>query len=78
MQAIALLYAGKEDCTKTPANTTVTVERPAPQPIEEEEEEIIITAEKKEEKPKRRGFGIFNGILDKFGKLIEEGENDDN
>ena len=78
VQAIALLYAGKEDCTKTPANTTVAVERPAPQPIEEEEEEIIITAEKKEEKPKRRGFGIFNGILDKFGKLIEEGENDDN
>jgi cell division protein FtsA len=76
IQAIALLYVGKEDCTKTPANTTVTVERPVPQPIEEEEEEIIITAEKKEEKPKRRG--IFNRIMDKFGKMIEEGENDEN
>ena len=75
IQAIALLYAGKDDCTKTPANTTATVERPVPQPIEEEEE-IIITAEKKEDKPKSRN--IFNRIMDKFGKMIEEGENDDN
>ena len=78
IQAIALLNAGKEDCTKTPANSTVAVERPVPQPVEEEEEEIIvITPEKKEEaKPKRRG--LFDRIKDKFGKIIEEGEDDDN
>ena len=78
IQAIALLNAGKEDCTKTPANSTVAVERPVPQPVEEEDEEVIvITADKKEdEKPKRRGF--FDIIKDKFGKIIEEGEDDDN
>ena len=78
IQAIALLNAGKEDCTKTPANSTVAVERPVPQPVEEEDEEIIvITPEKKEEaKPKRRG--LFDRIKDKFGKIIEEGEDDDN
>jgi cell division protein FtsA len=77
IQAIALLNAGKEDCTKTPANSTVAVERPVPQPVEEDEEVIVITADKKEdEKPKRRGF--FDIIKDKFGKIIEEGEDDDN
>ena len=72
IQAIAILNAGKEDCTKTPVNSTV-VERPAPEP--EEEEEIIITPATKEEKPKRRN--IFSTLFDKFGKIIEEGEQDD-
>ena len=72
IQAIAILNAGKEDCTKTPVNSTV-VERPAPEP--EEEEEIIITPAAKEEKPKRRN--IFSTLFDKFGKIIEEGEQDD-
>ena len=77
IQAIALLYAGKDDCTKTPANSTAVVERPVPQPIEEEEEEIIIKAEKKpEEAPKRKN--IFTQIFDKFNKIIEEGEDADN
>ncbi|MBR3951331.1 MAG: cell division protein FtsA [Bacteroidaceae bacterium] len=77
IQAIALLNAGKEDCTKTPANSTVVVEPPVSQQAEEEEEVIIITGDKKEEeKPRRRG--IFGILKDKFGKMIEEGEDDDN
>ncbi|MBQ5750340.1 MAG: rod shape-determining protein, partial [Bacteroidaceae bacterium] len=78
IQAIALLYAAKDECTKTPANSNVPVERPTPVPIVEEEEEIIITAEKKsDEKPKRRKT-IFDRIIDKFGNMIEEGERDEN
>lgn len=74
IQAVGLLYAGSEDCTKTPANVQVEVEQPVA--IEPEEEEIIITPEEKEETPKRKR-NIFSALFDKFGKLIEEGENDD-
>jgi len=74
-----LLYAAKDDCTKTPANSAVEVERPQPVvvvPEEDDEEEIItITPEKHEEKPKRRS--IFSSFFDKFGKMIEEGESED-
>ena len=78
IQAIALLYAGKDDCTKTPANSNVAIERPAPVPVVEEEEEdgeIVITIdEKPKEKPKKKG--LFDLIKDKWGQIIEEGEND--
>lgn len=75
IQAVGLLYAGSEECTKTPANVQVEVEQPVA--IEETEvSEIIITPEKKPEKPKRKD-NIFTRIFDKFGKLIEEGEDDD-
>lgn len=79
IQAVGLLYAAKDDCTKTPANSAVEVERPQPVvvvPEEDDEEEIItITPEKHEEKPKRRS--IFSSFFDKFGKMIEEGESED-
>jgi cell division protein FtsA len=76
IQAVGLLYAGSEECTKTPAHVQVEVEQPVA--IEPEEEEIIITPEEKEETPKRkRKGGIFSALFDKFGKLIEEGEDDD-
>ena len=77
MQAVGLLYAAKEDCTKTPFQ-----EKPVePEKLvieEEEEEEIVITVDKEpaeEKKPKRKN--IFTALFDKFGQMIEEGENDD-
>lgn len=76
MQAVGLLFAAKEDCTKTPyQEKPVEYEKPV---VEEEEEEIVITVDKESEenkKPKRKS--IFTVWFDKFGQMIEEGENDD-
>lgn len=77
MQAVGLLYAAKEDCTKTPFQEK-PVEPEKPVIEEEEEEEIVITVDKEpaeEKKPKRKN--IFTALFDKFGQMIEEGENDD-
>ena len=77
MQAVGLLYAAKEDCTKTPFQEK-PVEPEKPVIEEEEEEEIVITVDKEpaeEKKPKRKN--IFTALFDKFGQRIEEGENDD-
>ena len=77
MQAGGLLYAANEDCTKTPFQEK-PVEPEKPVIEEEEEEEIVITVDKEpaeEKKPKRKN--IFTALFDKFGQMIEEGENDD-
>lgn len=78
VQAVALLYAAKESCTHTDAlvnkdNDAAVV---SVGDIESDEEDIIIKAEPKEnvKKPRRN---IFMALFDKFGKIIEEGENDD-
>lgn len=74
MQAVGLLYAAKEECTKTPFQEKPIEQEPPV--IEDEEEEIIITAKKEPEKKKHK-FDIFRTIKNKFGEFIAEGENDD-
>ncbi len=76
MQAVGLLYAAKEDCTFTSDLAKVDKEPPVVISVdtpEEEEEELVITPEKVV-KPRRQN--IFTRLFDKFGQLIEEGEND--
>ena len=77
MQAVGLLYAAKEDCTKTPLQEK-PVEPEKPVVIEEEEEEeIVITVEKEKQESKPKKGNIFTNWFDKFGRIIEEGENDE-
>lgn len=78
MQAVGLLYAAKEDCTKTPLQEKpVEPEKPVVIEEEEEEEEIVITVEKEKQESKPKKGNIFTNWFDKFGRIIEEGENDE-
>ena len=42
-----------------------------------EEEEIVITVEKEKQESKPKKGNIFTNWFDKFGRIIEEGENDE-
>ena len=66
LQAVGLLFAAKEICTKTLQSVTVP---------EESAEEVEPAPE--EPRGGRGGFGIFKKWRDKFGKFVEEGETED-
>lgn len=80
LQAVGLLNAAKDECTKTPYQE-VPVEPEKPVAIddaaEQDEEEIVVTVEKKDETKKKSRWNIFNTLVDKFGNFIEEGEKDE-
>lgn len=67
LQAVGLLYAAKETCTKTLQSVVVS------EPSEEEEAEPVAETPK----TSHGSFGIFKKLRDKFGKFVEEGETEE-
>ncbi len=73
MQAVGLLYAATETCTKT-----IRPVIPETEEEDDEEEEIMVKPIEKEEKKKdAKRPSIFKKWKDKFGNFINEGETDD-
>lgn len=69
LQAVGLLYAAKEVCTKTIQPVVISDDPEDPEDPDVDKQKVVVKPQKGLVK-----VGIFRRLRDKFGKFVEEGE----